>query len=79
VLGRLYLAFFRKVLPRIGQAIAPNDDGAYHYLPTSVLQFPDGEAMLELLATRGLADPVAHPLTGGIATLYVGTKPARGD
>jgi demethylmenaquinone methyltransferase/2-methoxy-6-polyprenyl-1,4-benzoquinol methylase len=79
VLGRLYLAFFRRVLPRIGQAIAPNDDGAYHYLPTSVLQFPDGEAMLDLLAARGLAEPVAHPLTGGIATLYVGTKPARGD
>lgn len=78
LLGRLYLTFFRKVLPRIGQAIAPNDQDAYHYLPTSVLQFPDGDAMLELLAARGLADPVAHPLTGGIATLYVGTKPARG-
>src|SRR5260370_2309256 len=53
VLGRLYLAFFRRVLPRIGQAIAPNEQDAYHYLPASVLQFPDGQAMLDLLAARG--------------------------
>jgi len=76
ILGGLYLAFFRHVLPRVGQAIAPNDANAYHYLPTSVLQFPDGDAMLELLAARGLTALEMHPLTGGIATLYVGVKPA---
>jgi demethylmenaquinone methyltransferase/2-methoxy-6-polyprenyl-1,4-benzoquinol methylase len=78
VLGTLYLAFFRHLLPRIGQAVAPNDDGAYRYLPASVLQFPDGQEMLDLLASRGLADLKQYPLTGGIATLYVGTKPASG-
>jgi demethylmenaquinone methyltransferase/2-methoxy-6-polyprenyl-1,4-benzoquinol methylase len=77
VLGRLYLAFFRHVLPRVGQAIAPNDDKAYHYLPRSVLEFPDGQEMVELLASRGLADVKMHPLTLGVATLYVGTKPER--
>jgi demethylmenaquinone methyltransferase/2-methoxy-6-polyprenyl-1,4-benzoquinol methylase len=76
LLGRVYLAFFRHVLPRVGQALAPNDAGAYHYLPTSVLQFPDGQAMLGLLAARGLTGLELHPLTGGIATLYVGVKPA---
>lgn len=78
VLGGLYLVFFRHVLPRVGQAIAPNDANAYHYLPTSVLQFPDGDAMLELLAARGLTSLELHPLTGGIATLYVGVKPTAG-
>ena len=53
ILGRLYLAFFRQVLPRVGQALAPNGQDAYHYLPASVLQFPDGQAMLDLLASRG--------------------------
>ena len=72
----IYLAFFRHVLPRIGQALAPNADGAYDYLPRSVLEFPDGQAMLDLLAARGLVSLELHPLTGGIATLYVGTKPA---
>ena len=47
-LGPLYLAFFRHLLPRVGQALAPNQDGAYDYLPRSVLEFPDGQAMLDL-------------------------------
>jgi demethylmenaquinone methyltransferase/2-methoxy-6-polyprenyl-1,4-benzoquinol methylase len=75
VLGRLYLAFFRKILPRIGQALAPNGQDAYHYLPASVLQFPDGQAMVDLLTSRGLAGVKMYPLTFGVATLYVGTKP----
>jgi len=78
ILGGLYLAFFRHVLPRVGQALAPNRDGAYHYLPASVMQFPDGQDMLDLLASRGLTEPRMHPLTFGIATLYVGTKPLGG-
>jgi demethylmenaquinone methyltransferase/2-methoxy-6-polyprenyl-1,4-benzoquinol methylase len=76
VLGRLYLAFFRHVLPLVGQAIAPNDDQAYHYLPRTVLEFPDGQQMLDLLSSRGLVALQHHPLTLGVATLYVGTKPA---
>jgi demethylmenaquinone methyltransferase / 2-methoxy-6-polyprenyl-1,4-benzoquinol methylase len=75
-LGGAYLAFFRHILPRIGQALAPNSDRAYDYLPRSVLQFPDGDEMLALLAERGLTELRQYPLTGGIATLYVGTKPA---
>lgn len=75
VLGRLYLAFFRHILPRVGQTIAPNADDAYSYLPMSVLQFPEGEAMRALLASRGLEDVQEHRLTLGVATLYVGTKP----
>lgn len=78
LLGRLYLTFFRHILPRVGQAIAPNQHDAYHYLPSSVLQFPDGQAMLDLLSSRGLSETRQYPLTFGIATLYVGTKPAQG-
>lgn len=77
VLGPLYMAFFRRILPRVGQFLAPNDHSAYDYLPESVLQFPDGRAMLDLMASRGLADPRQRILTGGIASLYTGTKPAR--
>ncbi len=76
VLGPLYLAFFRKILPRVGQAIAPNADSAYHYLPRTVLEFPDGQELLDLMASRGLVDLEMHPLTFGVATLYVGVKPA---
>jgi demethylmenaquinone methyltransferase/2-methoxy-6-polyprenyl-1,4-benzoquinol methylase len=79
LLGGLYMAFFRHLLPRIGQALAPNADQAYDYLPRSVLQFPDGPEMLELLAARGLTELVQHRLTGGIASLYVGKKPLARD
>ena len=75
LLGGLYLTFFKHVLPKVGQTIAPNSYDAYSYLPASVLQFPDGRAMLDLLESRGLTNLVEHPLTFGIATLYVGTKP----
>ncbi|MEA2630418.1 MAG: demethylmenaquinone methyltransferase / 2-methoxy-6-polyprenyl,4-benzoquinol methylase [Chloroflexota bacterium] len=78
VLGRLYLLFFRRILPRIGQALAPNDNDAYNYLPASVMQFPDGQAMLDLLAARGLDEVRHYPLTFGIASLYVGVKPGGG-
>ncbi|HEY2157843.1 MAG TPA: ubiquinone/menaquinone biosynthesis methyltransferase [Isosphaeraceae bacterium] len=77
ILGGFYLFFFRRILPRLGQAIAPNRHDAYGYLPASVMQFRDGPAMVELLASRGLEDVIAYPLTLGIATLYVGTKPGR--
>ncbi len=69
-----YLAYFKYLLPRIGQSVAKNDHGAYEYLPASVLAFPDGPEMIELLGKRGLKDVVGYPLTFGIATLYVGTK-----
>ncbi len=78
ILGRLYLAFFRHILPRVGQALAPNDRDAYGYLPASVMQFPDGQALLDLMGDRGLIELRLYPLTFGVATLYVGVKPHRG-
>jgi demethylmenaquinone methyltransferase/2-methoxy-6-polyprenyl-1,4-benzoquinol methylase len=78
VLGRLYHAFFRHVLPRIGQSVAPNSYEAYSYLPSSVLEFPEGEQMLGLLRERGLTDTRQYRLTGGVATLYTGVKPDAG-
>lgn len=70
----LYKFYFTRVLPRIGQALARNKSDAYNYLPASVLEFPDGEAMAEIMRRAGLHSPEWHPLTFGIASLYVGTK-----
>ena len=73
--GPLYRFYFRRVLPFIGQCVSRSRDNAYSYLPASVMQFPDGEALAEKLRGHGLMDVKWHPLTFGIATLYVGTKP----
>ncbi len=73
--GRLYRFYFRQILPRLGQAISRSKDNAYYYLPASVLQFPEGDALAERLRRHGLTAVCWHPFTFGIATLYVGTKP----
>jgi demethylmenaquinone methyltransferase/2-methoxy-6-polyprenyl-1,4-benzoquinol methylase len=72
--GRLYRFYFSHILPRVGQAISRSADNAYRYLPASVQEFPDGEALAERLHAHGLRDVCYHPFTFGIATLYVGTK-----
>ncbi len=72
--GRLYRFYFRWILPCIGQVVSRSRDNAYNYLPASVLEFPDGEALAEKMRCHGLTDIRWHPLTFGIATLYVGIK-----
>ena len=74
LLGPLYRFYFRRVLPFIGQLVSRSPDSAYNYLPASVMEFPDGEALAEKLRGHGLTEVKWHPLTFGIATLYVGTK-----
>ena len=71
----LYGLYFRHVLPRVGQALARNAQDAYHYLPESVGQFPQGSALTARMEAAGLVQTRWTPLTGGIATLYVGVKP----
>jgi demethylmenaquinone methyltransferase / 2-methoxy-6-polyprenyl-1,4-benzoquinol methylase len=72
--GRLYRFYFRRLLPFIGQAVSRSQDNAYGYLPASVLEFPDGEALAQRLRGHGLRDVRWYPLTLGIASLYVGRK-----
>jgi demethylmenaquinone methyltransferase/2-methoxy-6-polyprenyl-1,4-benzoquinol methylase len=70
----MYRFYFRRILPTVGQAISRSHDNAYRYLPESVLEFPDGEALAERLRGHGLTDVWWKPFTFGIASLYVGTK-----
>ena len=69
-----YEFYFRHILPRVGQWIARNDSSAYHYLPESVGEFPQGDALVDRMVAAGLREAYFRPLTGGIATLYVGQK-----
>jgi demethylmenaquinone methyltransferase/2-methoxy-6-polyprenyl-1,4-benzoquinol methylase len=78
VFGGLYRFYFRRVLPLVGQLVSRSRDDAYYYLPASVLEFPDGEALAERLRAHGLTAVRWYPMTFGIATLYVGVKPGPG-
>ncbi len=75
LLGAVYRWYFKHILPRIGQLLARNTEAAYNYLPQSVSQFPQGTELTGMMATVGLVNSTYTPLTFGIATLYVGTKP----
>jgi len=71
-LRTLYGWYFRHVLPRVGQALARNAEGAYNYLPASVGGFPQAEALAQRMRAAGLRSLRQHRFTLGIATLYVG-------
>jgi demethylmenaquinone methyltransferase/2-methoxy-6-polyprenyl-1,4-benzoquinol methylase len=72
--GRAYRFYFRHLLPRVGQWFSRSPDSAYEYLPASVMEFPDYEALTARMEQHGLTDTYYRPLTFGIATLYVGCK-----
>jgi demethylmenaquinone methyltransferase/2-methoxy-6-polyprenyl-1,4-benzoquinol methylase len=69
-----YLLYFRHVLPRLGGMVS-GDAAAYRYLNRTVETFPYGEAFCALMREAGFVAVEAHPLTFGIATLYVGARP----
>jgi demethylmenaquinone methyltransferase/2-methoxy-6-polyprenyl-1,4-benzoquinol methylase len=75
VIGWCYRAYFKYVLPCIGQLLSRSPDSAYNYLPASVMAFPDGDALADRMRAAGLTDVRFTPFTFGIATLYIGTKP----
>lgn len=72
---QLYLFYFRMLLPIIGRIFSGNRS-AYRYLPDSVMQFPDYEQFLDLLKSAGFINVRCRKLTGGIASIYTGFKPA---
>jgi demethylmenaquinone methyltransferase/2-methoxy-6-polyprenyl-1,4-benzoquinol methylase len=76
ILGRLYGWYFRYVLPMVGQLISRSAESAYRYLPASVLNFPDYDALAARMRAAGLEEVKYQPFTFGVATLYVGVKPA---
>jgi demethylmenaquinone methyltransferase/2-methoxy-6-polyprenyl-1,4-benzoquinol methylase len=73
-MSSLYRFYSKAVLPRIGQALAPNSSSAYQYLPQSVGEFPVYEQLVGRMETAGLTSVKYFPLTFGIATLYIGYK-----
>ncbi len=74
LLRKLYLLYFRKILPRLGGMIS-GDSHAYRYLNETVESFPYGDSFGALMTKAGFVDVQGTPLTFGIATLYQGDKP----
>lgn len=70
---QLFWLYFRYIMPTLGKWFS-KDASAYTYLPESVKIFPEGEDLKRILLDCGFSACALHPLTGGIATLYVVDK-----
>ena len=75
VIGPLYGWYFRHVLPRIGQWLARNRNEAYITCRPAWASFPAARRWPSGCERRGWPKCAFRPLTFGVATLYVGTKP----
>lgn len=70
---QLFGFYFKFIMPTIGKLVS-KDSRAYTYLPESVDAFPEGEDFLQIMRECGYRDVERKPLTGGIATIYLGKK-----
>lgn len=70
---QIFNLYFLSILPFIGRIFSGNRR-AYSYLPESVMQFPDNDKFIELLHNAGFSELNQEKLTGGIATIYTGSK-----
>jgi demethylmenaquinone methyltransferase/2-methoxy-6-polyprenyl-1,4-benzoquinol methylase len=64
--SRVFIPFFGKLFSK--------DKRAYSYLPESVKVFPEGQDFLNILTEVGYSEVSSIRLSGGIATIYLGTK-----
>ena len=70
---KIYLFYFRKILPVLGGIIS-GDMLAYNYLNKTVETFPYGEEFCNLMQEAGFSEVKFVPLTFGIASIYIGEK-----
>jgi demethylmenaquinone methyltransferase/2-methoxy-6-polyprenyl-1,4-benzoquinol methylase len=72
VLRRAFDAYFGTVAPAMGALIGKRD--AYRYLVRSLAQLPPPSEVAAMLERAGFDDADARPLTGGVVTLFTGTR-----
>ena len=72
-LRRLYLFYFRYLMPWIGGIVSGNRR-AYRYLNQTVETFPYGKEFARFLTETGFKAVRFFPLSFGVATIYRGEK-----
>jgi demethylmenaquinone methyltransferase/2-methoxy-6-polyprenyl-1,4-benzoquinol methylase len=71
--SKLYDAWADKLIPRIGKAIA-DDEESYRYLVESIRRFPRPNAFKAMVAKAGFVRAAAEPMLGGLVTIHSGWK-----
>ena len=70
---QLYFFYFKHILPFVGKMISKSKE-AYDYLPTTVINFPEGNEFISILKSVGFKTVEETRLTFGIATIYLAKK-----
>lgn len=70
---QLFGFYSKRLIPFIGKMVS-KDKRAYAYLPESVEAFPEGQAFMDIMSSVGYKNVHGIPVSGGIATIYVGIK-----
>jgi demethylmenaquinone methyltransferase / 2-methoxy-6-polyprenyl-1,4-benzoquinol methylase len=71
--GTLYETYSRHVVPRIGKAVA-KDEESYRYLIESIERFPNMAAFKAMVAAAGFSNVKAEPILGGLVAIHSGWK-----
>ena len=71
--GEIYDAYSHKVVPRIGAAVA-GDEEAYRYLIESIRRFPDMGGFRRMIEEAGFVQARAEPILGGLVAIHSGWK-----
>jgi demethylmenaquinone methyltransferase/2-methoxy-6-polyprenyl-1,4-benzoquinol methylase len=69
----LYEAYSRRIVPRIGKAVA-KDEESYRYLIESIERFPDMAAFAQMIEAAGFGNVKAEPILGGLVAIHSGWK-----
>ncbi len=72
-----YNLYMKVVTPGVGRLFAKNR-AAYQYLNDSVQKFPEGNDFLTIMNELGYTATYLKTLTGGICTIYCGSKISSG-
>ena len=70
---QLFGFYSKRLIPFIGKLVS-KDKRAYAYLPESVEAFPEGQSFMDIMSSVGYSNVSGITVSGGIATIYVGTK-----
>ena len=71
--AQLYEAYASNVIPRIGKAVARDED-SYSYLVESIRRFPKPGIFKSMVADAGFVRAAAESILGGLVTIHSGWK-----
>jgi demethylmenaquinone methyltransferase/2-methoxy-6-polyprenyl-1,4-benzoquinol methylase len=71
--ARLYDAYSMNVVPKLGKAIARDED-SYRYLVESIRRFPPMERFRAMIEKAGFTQTKVEPILGGLVAIHSGWK-----